>query len=304
MKRLLPVIFLFLFSGFALADEVKLGVKVDKDTITIGDRITYEVDTEHEDGIELEPHIFGANLGEFEIKYYRLEEPEKISDNKWLSRAFYIITTFTTGEFSIPPVTVKYKDQKGNEKTVASEEIKIKVESVKRNPDDKDDIRPLKGPVEIRQGFPLAALAALWLTALLTVAGLIYFKKKKKTELAPPRPPRPPEEIAMEELETLREKRLIEKGMVKEYYIEISDIIRKYIEGRFRVFALDRTTWELYREMREKKIQKRSVDRIKDFLEDCDLVKFAKYIPEQKEIETAYTSAKEIVEVTKSETVS
>ncbi|MBU1933012.1 MAG: hypothetical protein KKC66_03830, partial [Candidatus Omnitrophica bacterium] len=66
----------------------------------------------------------------------------------------------------------------------------------------------------------------------------------------------------------------------------------------------DRTTWELYREMREKKIQKRSVDRIKDFLEDCDLVKFAKYIPEQKEIETAYTSAKEIVEVTKSETVS
>jgi hypothetical protein len=47
-----------------------------------------------------------------------------------------------------------------------------------------------------------------------------------------------------------------------------------------------------------KKIERVHVDKIRDFLEDCDLVKFAKYIPTQKEIEEAYSKAKEIVEVT------
>ncbi|MBU3911597.1 MAG: hypothetical protein KKD90_03325 [Candidatus Omnitrophica bacterium] len=297
MKRTLSIIFLFLFSGLAFAEEVKLDVKVDRETITIGDRIKYDVGIEYRDDVDLEPHILTGNLGEFEIKDYQLEEPKKIGDNKWFSMSTYMITIFTTGEFSIPPVTIKYKDQEGNEKTVTSEEITINVESVKRNPDDKDDIRPLKGPIEIKEGFPAWILIALLLLISAAVSALIYFKKKKRVESMPALPPRPPEEIAIEGLEALLAKRLIEKGMIKEYYIEISDIMRKYIEGRYRVFALDRTTWELYHEMRAKKIERQSIDEIKDFLEDCDLVKFAKYIPTKKETEEIYNKAGEIIRI-------
>lgn len=299
MKRILPlIIFLLLFPNLAFAGPVKIDVKVDKDTITIGDRIRYDVSIEYKDGVELEPHIIGGNLGDFEIKDYHIQEPKKTKDDKWFSRTTYIITTFTTGEFTIPPATMKYKDLSKSEQTVTSEEIKIKVESVERSPNDRDDIRPLKGPAEIRQGFPVRLLVVLLLLILAAVSAFIYVRKKKHIESMPPLPPRPPEEIAMEELQALQDKKLIEKGMIKEYYTEISDIIRKYIEGRFRVFALDRTTWELYQEMREKKIKRQSVDKIKDFLEDCDLVKFAKYIPEEKEIEDAYNKAKEIIEIT------
>ncbi|MDP8230323.1 MAG: hypothetical protein P9L93_04380 [Candidatus Gorgyraea atricola] len=160
-----------------------------------------------------------------------------------------------------------------------------------------DDIRPLKDFVEIKGGFVLWPLMLIVLLLAIAVFLFIYFKKRKKAVELPASPPRPPEDIAMEALKALLEMKLIEQGLIKEYYIRLSDIIRNYIEARFNVFALDRTTWELYQEMRVKKIERKRTDQIRDFLEDCDLVKFAKYIPNKKEIEEVYTSAKEIIKI-------
>ena len=161
-----------------------------------------------------------------------------------------------------------------------------------------NDIRPLKLPVEIKGIFPIIPFIILVLLLGVAIAAFIYFRKQRCTKEEPVALLRPPEEIAMEELRMLLEAKLIEKGMIKEYYIRISDIVRKYIEGKYKIFALDKTTWELYQEMRLKKLQRAHVDKIRDFLEDCDLVKFAKYIPTHKEIELAYTSAKEIIKET------
>ncbi len=161
-----------------------------------------------------------------------------------------------------------------------------------------DDIRPLKPVAEIKERPNLWPFIFI-LFILASVSVFIYLKRKRKIlEEMPPPPPRPPEEIAREALEELIKLRLIEEGKFKEFYIRISDIIRNYIEGRYRIFALDRTTWELYQEMRAKKIERTSVDKIKDFLEECDLVKFAKYIPTNKETEEIFNRAREIVEIT------
>lgn len=160
-----------------------------------------------------------------------------------------------------------------------------------------NDIRGLKLPVEIKEGISVWPLILLILLVVAAVLIFIYFKKKKHIEEKLVEPPRPPEEIAMEQLSALLEMKLVEKGMIKEYYIRLSDIIRSYIEARFTIFALDKTTWELYQEMRLKRIERKRVDKIRDFLEDCDLVKFAKYIPTSKEIEEAYTKAQEIINI-------
>lgn len=161
-----------------------------------------------------------------------------------------------------------------------------------------DDIRGLKGPAEIKAVFPWALFIILALFLMAGLAAFIYFNNKKRAKEAPLAPQKPPEEIAMEELRLLLDMRLPEKGMIKEYYIKISDILRKYIEARFKIVALDRTTWELYQEMRSRRIERAHADKIRDFLEDCDLVKFAKYIPTQKETEEIYAKAEEIVKIT------
>lgn len=158
-----------------------------------------------------------------------------------------------------------------------------------------DDIRPLKDLAEIKGGFPLGFFIMLLLIVVGVAVAFIYFKKKRHSTEETVAPPRPPEEIAMEAFRSLQGMGLVQKGMVKEYYIKLSDIIRIYIEGRYGVFALDRTTWELYQEMRLRKIERAHVDKIRDFLEDCDLVKFAKYIPTEKEIEEAYERAEGII---------
>jgi len=160
-----------------------------------------------------------------------------------------------------------------------------------------NDIRPLKGPVDIKEGIAFWPLIALFLLLVLGILIFLYFKRRKDTSQINTTPSKSPYEIAIEELNVLLDMKLIEKGLVKEYYIRLSDIMRKFVEARFKIFALDRTTWELYREMRLKKIERKRVDRIRDFLEDCDLVKFAKYIPSRKEIETSHSKAKDIIDI-------
>ncbi|MCX5693235.1 MAG: BatD family protein [Candidatus Omnitrophica bacterium] len=297
MKKIFAGIILLLLCKPLFAEPVNLKVKVDRDKITIGDRIKYEAVMEYDNGVEIEPYAAGKNLGEFEIKDYKIEAPRKIKSGKLVSKAIYTITTFTTGEFTIPGLKIKYKNFDKQEKEILSDEIKIKVESVKPGPNDMDDIRPLKDPAEIKDWF-LMGLSVIFILFAAAIAVFIYFRKKKEKEEKPALPPRPAEEIAKDALKALKEMKLIEKGLIKEYYIRLSDIIRTYIEDRYSIFAMDRTTWELFQEMKSKRIERLHVDRINDFLEDCDMVKFAKYMPSHKEIEEVYKRAEEIVDIT------
>jgi hypothetical protein len=297
MKKLFIGIILLLLCEPLFAEPVNLEVKVDRDKITIGDKIKYEVIVEYDNGVEIEPYATGKNLGEFEIKDYKIEVPQKIKSGRLISRAIYTIATFTTGEFTIPGLKIKYKDLDKQEKEISSNEIKIKVESVKPSPNDKDDIRPLAGPAEIKGVLP-AWVFVVFILLIVSIAVFAYLKKKKEKEEKPALPPAPAEEIARGALNALKEANLIEKGLIKEYYIRLSDIIRAYIENRYRIFAMDRTTWELFQEMRSKRIERLHVDKINYFFEDCDMVKFAKYTPVRKEIEEAYKKAEEMIEIT------
>jgi len=297
MKKILISVILLLLCKPLFAEPVDLKVKVDKDKITIGDRVRYEIIVEYDNGVEIEPYAPGKNLGEFEVKDYKIDIPQKTKSGRIVSKAVYTIATFTTGEFTIPSLKIKYKGMDKQEKEIASGEIKINVESVKPSPNDPDDIRPLKGPAEIKSWF-LAWLPAACILVTAVIAAFIYFKKKKREEEKPALPSRPAEEIAKDALRALKEMQFVEKGMIKEYYIRLSDIIRTYIENRYRIFSMDRTTWELFQEMKSKRIERPHADKINYFLEDCDMVKFAKYTPGQKEIEEAYKRAEEIVDVT------
>jgi len=297
MRKISISLILLLLCKPLFAEPVDLKVKVDKDKITIGDKVKYEVIVEYDNGVEIEPYAPGKNLGEFEVKDYKVDIPRKTKSGRFVSRAVYTIATFTTGEFTIPALKIKYKGADKQKKEIASDEIKINVESVKPSPNDTDDIRPLKGPAEIKSWF-FAWLLAASVLLVSAVAAFIYFKKKKRKEEKPALPPRPAEEIAKDALKTLKEMQLVEKGLIKEYYIRLSDILRTYIENRYRIFAMDRTTWELFQEMRSKRMERRHVDRINNFLEDCDMVKFAKYTPGQKEIDETYKRAEEIIDAT------
>jgi hypothetical protein len=278
---------------------------VDRATITIGDRILYTLIVTTDPEVKLEPLALGSNLGAFEVKDYKIHDPEKNREGKVVNKSEYVITTFTTGEYVIPPITINYTDPGGEKKQIKSEPLFILVKSVGASESDKEDIRGLKAPIEIRGGY-WGYLIILPVLALLAAGGVLYYRRRAKG-LAMPRIPeefrKPAWEVALLELDSLRESDLLKKRQIKRYFTILSDIVRKYMERRYEISALDRTTEEIKAEIKKLKLKQKIAESISGLLFFCDLVKFAKYVPANQEMEESLNKAYSIINMTKPEEV-
>ncbi len=302
---ILILIYLFIFNfvsdGFGQGN-ISLSASVDKATITIGDIITYSVSVIRDEDVSVELPSLGGNLGQFEIRDYNIYEPEK-KDGKIIDRVDYTISTFEVGEFEIPPVGIRYFIlPDSTEQSLKTEVINITVESVK--PSEEGDIQDIKPPWEILFNWrPIIIGGSIALIVILLIIGLtIYLRKRKKGESFLPKKieiPRPPHEIAYEELKILQNSDLLKQGQIKLYYSEISEIIRKYIEGRFQIISLELTTTELMIELNTTDLSSENVSLFEMFFTNCDLVKFAKFIPGDEENDEIMKSAIRILDETK-----
>ncbi len=298
----LTIAAIFIWAEEDQSERISVSSSVDKSRITIGDLIRYTVTVTHDENVEVELPGLGANLGGFEIRDYDVQDPYK-KDGMVVSKAEYIISTFFTGEFEIPPLTVTYWTVEDSTiLTLTTEKIKIVVESVK--PSEAGDIRDIKPPVEIPRDWWQWGRWFVFGGSLLVFALLgwiLYRRKKQGKGLLPVReePPQPPHEAAYEQLDRLRQSDLLERGAIKEYYITVSEIVRRYIEGRYFVIAMEMTTFEVMEGLSTADLPEEEYQLFRTFLSNCDLVKFAKHIPSKKENEAIIALAYEIVDKTK-----
>jgi hypothetical protein len=163
-----------------------------------------------------------------------------------------------------------------------------------------DDIRDIKGPVffSADYGWLLLISIILLLGAVSFLARFLYRKKKSRSTDAGK--PRVPHEVACEALNSLRAEDLPSRGLIKEYYIRLSNIVRHYLEDRFDIRAPEMTTEEFLFTLRDSQILTGSQKNLlKEFLNFCDIVKFAKYGPTKGEIEDSYNAAKRFVDETR-----
>jgi hypothetical protein len=301
---LLPVLLAGLVGAQAVHGQgkISLAASVDKSVITIGDLITYSVTVDREEQIEIVLPSLGSNLGGFEIRDYEVR-PQVSRDGRLIDQVDYVISTFDVGEFEIPPIDIGYTEPPDTTRHVLkTESLKITVESVK--PSEEGDIQDIRPPWEILFNWgPVLTYGSLALLVVLLVLGLIfYFRRMKRGEgLLPARlePPRPPHELALEELQALRESDLLQNGEVKQYYSEVSEIIRRYIEGRYDVIALELTTDQLLAALKAIDLTGEIHAMFADLLRRSDLVKFAKMIPTDQANEEILDLAFAIVEKTK-----
>jgi len=292
-------LFLRAFS-YAAADSVSIKSSVDKPRITIGDKITYSLSVIHDAKLNVKLPDIASSLASFEIKDYETDKPKR-KGGKLIRSYSYVITTFTTGEYRIEPSTVTFTNEKGEEKEIASSPITIFVESVKPSESDRDDIRDIKEPLSIARS-PLFYLLGFGLPLLVAAGGAAYYFTRRKGEggfFAEKEKSKLPDELAYERLMRLKEMNLCEKGEIKQHYIILAEIIRKYMEAIYDIPVLDRTTCELCQELNRINADRRHVRVIKDFLDECDMVKFAKYRPAKDTVETDLEAGKKIVDITR-----
>ena len=157
------------------------------------------------------------------------------------------------------------------------------------------DIRGLKDMVEI----PTGNEWVWWLlvaVAVLVVAGIVawFIRRhlaKCNAELAPPPPP-PPHVVAWERLQRALE--LIHEA--EWFCIEVSHIIRVYLEERFSLHAPDRTTEEFLLELQSsRRLAGEHKQLLANFLSECDMVKFARAEPPEQELRSLHEAASRLV---------
>lgn len=281
---------------------ISVDSKVDKSTIRIGDLVTYSVIVTRSPGVQLIKPELAENLGAFEIRDYEVHEPKQ-QDGEIVEQVDYIISTFDVGEFEIPPLTFRYTvGDDSTQHELKTQPLNIVVESLK--PSEAGDIRDIKNPLNLPRDYRHLILWGSIILATLILAGIafyIWYRKRTGQGLLPQRvePPRPAHEIALEKLEALKSSSLLQEERVKEFYIELSEIIRHYVEGRYFIIALELTTPELIENLERANVASEHVQLIEDFLQQCDLVKFAKYRPGDEEIAQDIATGYRIVEATR-----
>lgn len=280
--------------------RISVDSNVDRQEITIGDRVTYTVTITADTTLKIDSLQVGENLGSFEIKDY-IPREERIRDSYRIVTEGFEITTFTTGEYQIPSLTINYITPAGERKSLATDPLPITVKSLLTG-EDAEDIHGLRGPREFEPDTPWW-LVVVGGVVLLAIAAFIFFyrRARKPIELeAAEVDTRLPWEIALADLGELKESALIVKGQFKLFYLRLSEIFRHYLERRYGIGALERTTWEIITEFRSLALPESEEKQIGSFLDDCDLVKFAKFEPTSEQAAADLERAREFVLQTRS----
>jgi hypothetical protein len=191
------------------------------------------------------------------------------------------VLCFEVGAHELGPVRVRITGADGELVTLESGTRTIEVHSVLANEPD-PQLKPPTDPVAVEQDdyrllIVLGALLVLMLGALLGWLFMRWWNKRERPEPAPPPPP-PPWDTALAELRAHAAQResAIAEGRTEQWVDAVSDSIRGYLGKRFGFHGLESTTNEIAQRLAEAKSLAIAPEEAIGFLDQCDLVKFAK----------------------------
>ncbi|HUL43154.1 MAG TPA: hypothetical protein VLY03_02240 [Bacteroidota bacterium] len=281
------------------AQDVSAVASVDSNHILIGDWLQLHLDVRHSKEFAVRFPLLPDSLNGIQV--VRRNSPVITQSGDSVSEsASFIITAFDSGMHIIPPLPVEYsRAGDTSKKYVQTLPIVFTVAGIAV--DTSKAIKDIKSPMSV--GITFAELLP-YLIGLIVVAGLVWLiwyimKKRARGEpLIPEEPPRPSGEVALEELLALEGERMWQRGLVKEYYSRLTDIVRLYIERRFAVLAMESTSDEILAAERIRGLENGVRDLLRDVLLRADLVKFAKFQPLPQENESSLASSRAFVEAT------
>jgi hypothetical protein len=291
------LLFLALPFRNSAGQEVNVRARVDSTNYFVGDVITVHLDATHPKGASLKIAV-GDSLDGFSV----LDRSQFTPGGETSSFASLSVAKYDSGAAVLPPLELLYSLPGDSTIHRASSNpliLTIHTFAVDTSQAYKDVKPPLSIPLTLAEiGLYLGIVV---LVVAIAYFGYRYWKKKKQRvtgEVYLP-PPRAAHTIALEELAILKDKRLWQQGLIKQYYSEVSEIARRYIENRFRLMALEETTGEIMYGLKRLHMKPTVCGKVETLLQLSDLVKFAKYQPGLSEHEEILSMAYDIVESTK-----
>lgn len=267
-----------------MAQNVSVTAKVDSISIPIGQQTTLHLFVHAPAKQQVIFPVITDSLAP-KLQVVKLAKTDTLADKDAPSmqtiRRNYLITSFDAGSYTIPPLTFKIGNDSVQSNPVSLEVKPVKVDTTKA-------IYDIKQPLTVTYSFA-EWLRDNWLwiiiTLLLAAAAITliwYLKKRPKADqpvVKTVKPQIPFHTLALSQLNGLREKKLWQQEQIKEYYSELSDIIREYLEARYAIKTHEKTTDEILSSLSHAHIEQKEWNRLQQILMLADLVKFAKERP-------------------------
>ncbi len=280
----------------------KVTLTLDKKEISIADRINLSIVIDIEEDYEVELPAFGEKLEQFGIVDYHNSQPELKGNDRKLLKRTYVLEPFLSGDYPIHPMKIQFY-KKGDDAPVKhfveTPEVSVKVKSLL--PEDMKDLalNEIEPPLSYPRSYTLWILSGAGAVLLLIIASGIYYYRKRTNKIGSIDAVLSAHDIAYNELRTLVDENLIDKGEIKQFYLRLSAIIRRYIENRFGLKAPEQTTEEFLSGLEKaNNFPDQYKPLLNDFLRHCDLVKFAKFEPGTEDIQKSFDSCKAFIQGT------
>ena len=300
MRRYLSLIFIMLFFGVkSLSGQELLSSTLSRDTIMIGDQIEWLSKFNIPAGTTLKIDsmagyvVPGVELiGDFKI--------DTVKRNRSLSEvhAKATITSFDSGSYKMPPLVVYIYRGEQLEDTLRLKELPLEVTTI---PVDTTTYQMF----DLRSNFDYPVTfseVAIWGGSALAVValfvGIIYLIRRMRRKGAveeKPKPKDPAHIVALRELDHISGEKLWQNGKEKIFYTKVTDALRIYIEDRYDIRTMERTSAEILSDFSEMEVKKSDFELLEEIFTVSDLVKFAKYTASQQENEETIPKAVKFV---------
>ena len=278
------VIYILLLTKLAFSQNAKL----DTNVILIGEQINLTLSN------PLDETEIWPNYNDFLPEEIEVINALKIDTINNLITQKIIITAWDSGSYYISPI--KFSQNEATQGII----INVKTIEIAEDAKLKDIKEPINEPIGWSDIWPFI-LAVLIIVLIIYLLKRYVFKVKEKIITTKPKIIIPPSVIALQELEKLEKDKIWQQGNIKEYHTQLSEIIRRYCEDKFKFIALELTTNEILEELNII-LTNTQINNLKLILQRADLAKFAKSKPINTENIESIFLAKEFVNSTKEET--
>lgn len=265
--------------------EVRLRTQAEADSVTAGQRLHIRYTATYADSLTLLPP------SEFDVgncRFVSIRWSERSQDGLRVKQADLTVLPVDLEYARVPGLPFSFLDSAGDTLIAWGDDVEVPIRALTT---DESTPQPQKPQWEAPPSFRWLWIALL--AVALTALAIFLWRRRKKPEPAVPvEPELPPDYVALKALGEIEQMGLLQQGEFKRYYSLIVDVVRQYLERRYHIHVMDRTTEEILYDLNVRDL---APDGLAALLEEADLVKFAKYRPEIASARTKIEAARDII---------
>ena len=261
--------------AFTLSAQQGFQIRVDTNSVLIGQPIRVDFFSNLSQDTDFEWPNITDSLGQLEVLSKSAVDTIDTM-GKWVVYQSILVTQFDSGYYKIPTQKLKYKDSDGLEDSFLTNSLAVIYNTVAV--DSTKGYYDIKQPMSVEYYYVreiIYTLIGLGLLALIVFLLIRYLPSSKPDEKQ--------EEVqipidvqSLRALSRLKKEKAWVSWKQKDFYVELTTILRKYLEGRYGILAMEATTEEISEGLNTKTIDKQNKVQMVSLLTDSDLVKFAK----------------------------